>query len=430
MGKERCWCCKKIRSDVELRSTDDRMCQSCFEKNESDLELQRRQTADVGNDKQTPAALGKGRGVKHASTSKEALTVSSRLRDVRTVKNSPSRPTNSPQTQLELQGGNHDDMQSAVKADDCRSGIAEQRQQRSPIAEGTEETASENQTADCVYLQRRVEELTCMVVQQNEVIDGLKKRLDVVLAFLDIPDGCKPSLTLAAELNRIKTCSQPEQPSMQDTAVPVGQSNKAFLAAVHTEMQEVQRRRQNVIVSGLKPVEGLSDIDLFSSLCEKCLPVKPAIDSVHCRRLGKQQPGKVRRFLVALRNEESATELLRCAKMLKQSTEGTGIYINPDLTQAEAQAAFEQRQRRRLRKANKQGFDDGETVLKRAHTTHSLQSTCLMSADAPIFLPNYATNQGIIETCPSELGDEPVAAHRVAYNQSEPAVERDSNFLA
>jgi hypothetical protein len=174
-----------------------------------------------------------------------------------------------------------------------------------------------------------------MVAKQNGVIDELKKVSNVVLAFFEIPEGCKPSVTLASELNRIqlKVCSQPEQPRGRWQVKPPVESNKIFLAAVHMEMQEVQRRRQN-FVSGLKPVEGLSDIDLFSRLCEKCLPVKPAIDSVHCRRLGKPQPGKVRRFLVALRDEESATELLRCAKMLKQSADGTGIYINPDLTQA------------------------------------------------------------------------------------------------
>jgi hypothetical protein len=123
-------CCKKIRSDVELRSTDDRVCQSCFKnkKNESDLELIRRQTAaDAGNVKLTPAALGKERGVKQVSVSKEAITVRSRQREVRTVKNSPSKTTNSSQIQFEL-GGNDDDMQSTAKAEDCHSGIAEHGQ--------------------------------------------------------------------------------------------------------------------------------------------------------------------------------------------------------------------------------------------------------------------------------------------------------------
>lgn len=57
--------------------------------------------------------------------------------------------------------------------------------------------------------------------------------------------------------------------------------------------------------------------------------------------------------------------------MLKQSADGIGIYINPDLMQAEAQAAYEQRQRRRLRKANKQEHGADATVLEGWQTRHS-----------------------------------------------------------
>jgi hypothetical protein len=42
MVKERCWCCKKMRSDVELCATDDRLCQSCYRKNEENLQVLQR----------------------------------------------------------------------------------------------------------------------------------------------------------------------------------------------------------------------------------------------------------------------------------------------------------------------------------------------------------------------------------------------------
>ena len=38
MVKGRCWKCKKLRNGVELCATDDRLCQSCFRKNEEELE--------------------------------------------------------------------------------------------------------------------------------------------------------------------------------------------------------------------------------------------------------------------------------------------------------------------------------------------------------------------------------------------------------
>jgi hypothetical protein len=164
-----------------------------------------------------------------------------------------------------------------------------------------------------------------------------KSRMLFLPSLRSLKDGCGPSVTCTGfwtksyQLKRLlaarTTCEARCQTSEQ--------SNKIFLSSSHGNAGSSEAKAK-FVVSGLKPVEGLSDIDLFSRLCEKCLPVKPAIDSVHCRRLGKPQPGKVRRFLVALRDEESATELLRCAKMLKQSADGTGIYINPDLTQAVA----------------------------------------------------------------------------------------------
>jgi len=39
MVKERCWRCTKMRNDLELCATDDRLCQSCFRKNGEELKL-------------------------------------------------------------------------------------------------------------------------------------------------------------------------------------------------------------------------------------------------------------------------------------------------------------------------------------------------------------------------------------------------------
>jgi len=36
MTKEKCWTCKKIKTGVKLKSTDDRKCEACFVKNETE----------------------------------------------------------------------------------------------------------------------------------------------------------------------------------------------------------------------------------------------------------------------------------------------------------------------------------------------------------------------------------------------------------
>ena len=42
MVRERCWKCRKLSNNVELRATDDRLCEACFLKNEEDLAAIRR----------------------------------------------------------------------------------------------------------------------------------------------------------------------------------------------------------------------------------------------------------------------------------------------------------------------------------------------------------------------------------------------------
>jgi len=37
MGKEKCWNCRKMKTNVKLRACDDRLCKQCYEKNEAAL---------------------------------------------------------------------------------------------------------------------------------------------------------------------------------------------------------------------------------------------------------------------------------------------------------------------------------------------------------------------------------------------------------
>jgi len=126
---------------------------------------------------------------------------------------------------------------------------------------------------------------------------------------------------------------------------------KIILAAVHSELTEKERRKRNVVVSGLMESEGTDDVDSFCKLCETCLPIKPSAIRERCHRLGKKVPGKVRPLLVTLSNEKNASELFQCARLLRRSPDAAGIYINTDLTPAEALAAYQARERRRARRS-------------------------------------------------------------------------------
>jgi len=50
MVKEKCWTCKIVKTGVELRATDDRLCEDCFLKNEKALlKLASRKVSDNMN---------------------------------------------------------------------------------------------------------------------------------------------------------------------------------------------------------------------------------------------------------------------------------------------------------------------------------------------------------------------------------------------
>ena len=95
----------------------------------------------------------------------------------------------------------------------------------------------------------------------------------------------------------------------------------------------------------------------------------------YCRRLGKADRTQNRPILVALSSAEDASFLIRNARMLRQSENNfvrTSIFINADLTPAEALAAYESRCARRQRRA--------EQLAKAAQRRQRRQSE-LMESD-------------------------------------------------
>jgi len=166
----------------------------------------------------------------------------------------------------------------------------------------------------------------------------------------------------------------PLWPSLQSSASREVTAEEAVLAAVHSELSDKQRRACNVVVSGLKSVDGVHDADLFLSLCEVNLPVKPHIDRTKCRRLGKEQSGKIQPLLITLPSAASAHELLNCAPQLRRSDDPvikSTVYINPDRTPAELLSAYNERVRKRQRRSGnrREGEPTAEAQADQTTTT-------------------------------------------------------------
>jgi hypothetical protein len=103
-----------------------------------------------------------------------------------------------------------------------------------------------------------------------------------------------------------------------------------------------------LIVSGLQPTPSRTDKSLFTDLCSAEFKFQP--DIISLKRIGHPQPDKIQPLLVTLRNVDQAQRLISDARQLRKSTNAAvrnSIFINPNLTRAEAEAAYQARMHRR-----------------------------------------------------------------------------------
>jgi len=125
----------------------------------------------------------------------------------------------------------------------------------------------------------------------------------------------------------------------------------------HSTITDIARRKCNIVVTGLpestdeKENSG-SDCDIdqtaFLRLCDENFSVKPSLSRLGCHRLGRKiNNSQPRKLPVHLDSENAARDLLREAPKLRKSRDTAGIYINKDLTPAEAALAFQRREKRR-----------------------------------------------------------------------------------
>lgn len=136
----------------------------------------------------------------------------------------------------------------------------------------------------------------------------------------------------------------PSQPSLAK------QVTNAVVSAVYRDLDDKERRSSNIVVNGLSSSD--DDKTAVTQLLSTEFNSTPTI--VKCRRLGKQAPGKVRPLLVVLSSSDEAGSYIRRAKLLRNSSNDhvrLHIFVNADVTKAEALAAYQIRCERRDRAA-------------------------------------------------------------------------------
>jgi hypothetical protein len=211
------------------------------------------------------------------------------------------------------------------------------------------------QQMDYCTLVTELAQLKDTVTKQNDTILSLSNKLNFVLSYLEIDNSVilQPANRPSFDGSQLPTISKPSYASITarlaaDSASVQRPSTEDAVAAVYVDIAKKSKRESNFIVSGILPSSSLTDRQQVYNLCSSEFDVQP--DIVHVKRLGRSVIGKTQPLLVVVRQASEAQRLIRMARDLRQSTNQevkNNVYINPNLTSAEAAAAFQLRAERR-----------------------------------------------------------------------------------
>jgi len=238
---------------------------------------------------------------------------------------------------------------------------------------------------------KNIDELFAEIGRQREEISVLTTRLNFVLSMFGInPEQSMPvRITDAARVSTANNSNivMRDHPSTANTLnkpakslSPTASFQGAVLSTMYREKKMQESRVKNFVVSGLTPTGHSDDKTTVTQLCQKELNVSPEITS--CRRLGKVIPGKVQPLLVTVDTEEQASTVIRSARNLRRSHDSTvrdKVYINPYLTKAQADAAYQARCHRRQMQAARNTRSTTATVAQ--NTAQYVQVHSIANAD-------------------------------------------------
>ena len=260
----------------------------------------------------------------------------------------------------------------------------------------------------------------------NSTVDALSTKVHFLLSFLGIEDSTNANQTSDSSgvssgntvlpLNVSSTLPNPDQPTDPSTvksgAVQSSSSTfaaclkktpvyQAVVSSVYNELSERSMRSKNVVVTGFPvPVDpNVTDKVMFSNMCESELGIHISVAS--CRRLGRSNnnSGMVRPLLVVLSSAVEASNLLSSAKRLRYASDEYTrrcVFINADMTRAEAKAAYDERVRRRqireskIAKQQKSGV--ASSLISHEPVLSAVPGT---NVNAPVFLSNSSISTSV-----------------------------------
>lgn len=265
-----------------------------------------------------------------------------------------------------------------------------------------------------------IAELHTLISQQQKEIATLRSTVEKqqahieflsVLAGIDKLPEPGSSDAPVADPQSSSSSTQPKttyaSKAVQSGALLNKTLRNVVVSAVYRDLSDKERRARNVVVNGLPP--SADDKASFHNLVVTEFNKPPNI--VRCRRLGKPQPGRIQPLLVVLSDPMEASFFINNAKQLRNSSNDltkSSIYINADITQAEALAAYQVRCERRehaARTSQQQPHSSHSQHPHQPQSHHHLppQSTVSLKPTVPSFTP-MSSQLVVNDTSTSTMG--------------------------
>jgi hypothetical protein len=309
---------------------------------------------------------------------------------------------------------------STKRSRSSRTSRAHTRQgssQPPPMSRSTRDSVSEsidavlNQSPSLINMADdfvSIDALRTEIRSLKQTVSNLTNHVNFLLSFFGIssPDPPKPGSADSPKLPNLvdSHLSSSTAPSIPP-AVPGSSNHKgtlitdppgprlssslrqAVVSAVYTDLQSQARRATNIVVSGLPPVHSISDEQAVGQLIEGELHYRPTINK--CRRLGKSIPGKTQPLLVTLKSDDQVEFIMAKAKTLRQSKVAAirdHVFINRDMTRAQATAEYEARSRRRAERLARSARHPGRSPTAASTSLSGRQAPLPLSANAAPFV--------------------------------------------
>lgn len=241
--------------------------------------------------------------------------------------------------------------------------------------------------SQCSSLQLEVSRL-------NAVAAELHNKVKFLMSYLGIDDGAQnmgASVT-AVPISTIAGASMTDHASntgeIRRPAALSTQLRQAVVSAVYGDLRAKSGRANNLVIVGLPPSATITDQTAVCELISKELHI--VADIKNCRRIGKHTATRPQHVLVTLGSTVQASTVLRDAKLLRQSSNeyvATKVFINPDLTRAEAIAAYEERCRRRQRTSQQHSDVTAGGQTRPSNDTTNTQQSAPVAVSAPNPMP-------------------------------------------